>query len=370
MEGSGVTVLVDARCVRRGRSGVGYSAEWMLRALDAQADPGGLHALTLEPEAWNPPLRATNLVKAGTDYESHPAGEWFMNFAVPRIARRLGCRVVWGPAFQIPWLPARAAKIVSIHDTLAFEHPEYLPSRFARYLRAVVRLSVARADAVLCHTNAAADSIRRLFPRAGDRIRVIPHAVDPLFRAGVTGRPSSLGEDDEPYVLALGGGDPRKNTELAVAATARLAQAGRARLRTVVVGGVSRQSDDSGVLRLPCVPRDELARLFRGAELFIFPTFAEGFGMPVLEAMACGCPVAASDTSVVREVADDAAVYFDPRDAVSAARAMSSILDSAELRGRLVAAGAQRTAAWSWDDAARKFLQLAGQLASLGPHGR
>ena len=174
MGGCGVRILADARCVRQGRSGVGYSAEWMLRALDARAAPGELHALTLDAAAWDPPPRAVNLIGVRTDYESHPAGEMFCNFRLPAIARDADCRVIWGPAFVVPWVRTRAAKIVGVHDALAFEHPEFLPGRFARYLRTAVRLSVSRADAVLCHTEATADSLRRLFPARGR-----PHPCDP-----------------------------------------------------------------------------------------------------------------------------------------------------------------------------------------------
>ena len=138
----------------------------------------------------------------------------------------------------------------------------------------------------------------------------------------------------------------------------------------MLVGGESGQSgasapgDHGGVLRLPHVTRQELARLFSHAALFVFPSLAEGFGLPLLEAMACGCPVVASDIAVIREVAGDAAGYFDPRDERAIARAMRGVLDSPDRRAELVAAGAARTAAWSWDAAASKFLHLARELAT------
>jgi glycosyltransferase involved in cell wall biosynthesis len=369
MVGCGVRILADARCVRQGRSGVGYSAEWMLRALDARVAPGELHALTLDPAEWDPPPLAMDLVQVGTDYESHPAGELFSNFRLPAIARAADCAVIWGPAFVVPWMPTRAAKIAGIHDALVFEHPGFFPDRFARYLRTAVRLSVSRADAVLCHTQATADSLRRLFPGAGDRIHVIAHAADPSFSACAT-RPDSLAGDETPYILALGGGDPRKNAHLAVAAFTRLIRQGSGPRRLVLVGGGPGTVAVDGVHLLPRVSRQELRRLFSNADLFVFPSLAEGFGMPLLEAMACGCPVAASEIPVMREVAGDAAEYFDPRDERAAARAMVAVLDSPDRRDELRSAGAARTAAWSWDAAASKFLHLARELATDVRHGR
>jgi alpha-1,3-rhamnosyl/mannosyltransferase len=235
--------------------------------------------------------------------------------------------------------------VVTVHDLALFRHPEAFPTWHRRTGRAALRAAIAAADVVVAvseFTRAELDAVLGVPP---DRVRVVPNGVDPVFSP--TG-PAAGGD----YVLAVGTLEPRKNLGAAVEA-ARLADV---ELRVVgargwggieVPGWVGRASDE------------DLAALYRGARCLLYPSLYEGFGIPVLEAMACGTPVVASRGGATEEVAGGAAVLVDAADAAAIA---DGITAAERERSRLVPLGLERAAQFRWAHAADRVVAVWEEL--------
>jgi glycosyltransferase involved in cell wall biosynthesis len=270
--------------------------------------------------------RAATLVRDAVWY---PAG-------LPRAARDadlLHCPTYRGP-LRTP-LPL----VVTVHDLAVFRHPEAF-NRWSRlYGPRVIPRVLRAARRVIAVSEFTRRELVELLDVPDDRIRVIPNAVDAAFAAE---GPAADGE----YVLAVGTLEPRKNLQ-------RLAEgARRAGLELRVVGarGWGRvEVDGNGVRWLGWVPDDELARLYRGARCVAYASISEGFGIPVLEAMACGAAVVTSRGGATEEVANGAAVLVDPLDPTEIAAGIERAVSDRETLGRR---GVERARAFTWTAAA------------------
>lgn len=258
--------------------------------------------------------------------------------------------------------------MVTIHD-LAFLHdPSHFTRRGLRFFERALRIVRDEADLILCSTNTVVeDCADNGFDRG--RLRLVPLGVDPSEAdpSEVARVRSRYGLDD-PYVMWAGTIEPRKNLPNLLAAFGRvdtdrmLVLAGprgwNLELGDVVDGSRSR------VVTLGFVPRDDLPGLYAGADAFCFPSLREGFGLPVLEAMAQGTPVVTSAGTATEEVAGDAAVLVDPHDPDSIAQGLSRVLDDDSVAERLAVAGKARAAQFSWDRTAELVIQAYEELAA------
>lgn len=258
----------------------------------------------------------------------------------PRIRRHFaGADVVHYP-LTVPLPPLRARTVVSLLDLQHRDLPD-LFSRGDRAYRAVAYdLAAKRADRVIAiseFVRGRAIDVLGLHP---ERVRAIPLGIDMHFRPG--------DEPREPFLLYPARAWPHKNHARLFAAFAQLRRE-RPELRLVLTGGTFTSLPD-GVESRGLVAAEELAALYRRAAALVFPSLYEGFGQPVLEAMASGCPVACSDTASLPEVAGGAARLFEPEDPEAIADGIREVLDHPEeWRGR----GLARAAQFSWDATAR-----------------
>jgi glycosyltransferase involved in cell wall biosynthesis len=256
-----------------------------------------------------------------------------------------GLDVLHCTTFRAPLRP-RAPLVVTVHDLALLRHPEAFPRWHRTSGTRALRAGVLAADAIVCVSAFTRDELLDLVPVPGERIRVVPNAVDPVF-----GPDGDRAAGD--YVLAVGTLEPRKNLASAVEA----ARLGGLELR--VAGAVGW----GGVAAPGWVgePSDaELAALMRGARCLVYPSLYEGFGLPVLEAMACGTPVVTSRGGATEEVAGGAAVLVDPRDPSAIA---AGIEEAGRRRGELAAAGRERAAAFTWRRSADLVEALWRELA-------
>lgn len=321
---------------------------------------------------------------SGEDRVAWARGELF---AVDRAARRAGAALVHAPANFGPALP-RVPVVVTVHDLLAFRHPEYVPGAYARIVKAMVRRVVRVATRVLTISEATRDDLVRLLGASAARIDVVPlagsaDAGEPAGAESATGAGPTAGARPAPgatrrpdLLLSVGNRMPHKNVDTLLSALALIDEAARPSL--VITGShgddplapvVARLGLERWVRLQGWLEPAELERLYGEATALVFPTLFEGFGLPTLEAMARGCPVICSDLPVMREVAGDAAVYVDPRDARSIAAAIESVLGDPHERERMSRAGLVRAAEFSWTRTAEGT--RAGLLRALsGPSPR
>ncbi len=276
-------------------------------------------------------------------------------------------------------LSCPAPIVVSVHDVSFIEHPEYFPAPRALQLRLTVKRTVARAARVITVSEFSRKAIARVYGLDEQEIAVVPNAAASLFRPlphqAATAWVWRRFGIAPPFVLNVGDLQVRKNQTGLIRAFAEMIRAFPQLPHHLVLAG--KESWHSGAVRRAAkesgladrihftgfVSDEELLHLYNACELFVFPSLYEGFGLPVIEAMACGRPVACSDSSAVSEVADGAAILFDPLATAEMTRAMLDLALDSELRARMGRLGLQRAAHFSWRRSAEKTLEVYREVA-------
>jgi glycosyltransferase involved in cell wall biosynthesis len=263
---------------------------------------------------------------------------------LPRVARRAGVDVLHCTTYRGP-LQGGPPLVVTVHDLAVFRHPEAFPRWTRAYGRLVVPHVIRAAWRVIAVSEFTRRELVELLRVPEERIRVIPNAVDDEFRPD---GPAAEGE----YVLAVGTLEPRKNLTRLGEAARRLG----VELRVVGARGWGDVSvNGSGIQWLGELPDDELARLYRGARCVAYTSLYEGFGIPILEAMACGVPVVTSAGGATEEVAGGAAVLVDPLDPAEIAR---GIEEAAARRDELRRLGLERTRLSDWHSVVSETVEV------------
>jgi glycosyltransferase involved in cell wall biosynthesis len=285
--------------------------------------------------------------------------------------------VFHSPDFVLPPV-AGAATVLTVHDLSFFRVPECADPRLRWYLAQVVPRSVRRADLILADSHSTGCDLTELLGVPEERVRVIHGGVDPRFAPGQDEETSQRIRDTyaqgRPFILAVGTLEPRKNYPTLIRAYAAARREAHLPHALVIVGrkgwvyeGIFEAVDELGlrqdVLFPGYFPDEELPALYRAADLLAMPSFYEGFGLPVLEAMACGTPVVVGDVSSLPEVAGDAAMRIDPHDVDALKAALLSLVLDGNLRAKLIEAGFAQARKFTWERAARALLDA---YASVG----
>ena len=326
-------------------------------------------------------------------YISEKAAEQFIpeRFGVRYVSSNPYSRLGWGLSrltradqpdlihvqYTAPLL-TRVPVVVTVHDVSFLEHPEYFTTVRRSQLRFTVARTVQHAARILTVSEFSRDAILRAYDVSPDKVRVIPNAANPEFR--VIGRDKAQFAVRErlgftaPFIFSVGDLQPRKNQIGLIEAFAALLRAhphlphhlvltGKETWFTPRVHAAARTSGVTDRIHFTGFVSDaELLDLYNACDCFVFPSFYEGFGLPILEAMACGRAVACSNTSAMPEVADGAGLLFNPRDPAEITRAIADILLNPELRARMERLGLQRAAAFSWQKSARATLDVYAEI--------
>jgi glycosyltransferase involved in cell wall biosynthesis len=344
-------VVIDADVLGRQRTGDETYMAGLLREL-AAARPSDLRLAAI--------TRRPDLVPDGIEPVELPGRSQVLRMAatVPRLLRRLRPALAH---FQhsLP-LACPCPAVLTVHD-LSFERDRSLmPLRDRLIFRTVVPRSARRAARVLAVSELTKRDLIELYGIPEGKIVVTPNGVDPAFT------PNGPHPDGEPYALFVGALQPRKDATTAIEALALVGEAPRLVLVGPDKGGreaAERKATELGLAdRIDFrghVPQDELAGLYRGATCLVFPSRYEGFGLPVLEAMASGTPVVATTAGALPEVTGDAAILVEERNPVALAGGIERALADRE---RLRAAGLERARRYSWAETARRTLEVYREL--------
>ncbi len=382
---------VDASCWTN-RRGYGRYTRGLLRALLA-ADPRNEYCWFIDSETADSgeelPAEVHRVIvqtSRAAERSASASGHrslrdvWAMRQAVRRHRPPLDL-IFFPSVYTFFPVTGRLKVVVAIHDTIAERYPALIfPHWRARLLWTLkVRWAIRQADLVTTVSEAAKQALVEQFGIRAEAIRVVPDAADPTFRPlGDDPRTQSILANygihrAERFILYVGGLSPHKNLTTLVDAYARLLRCeSYGDLRLVLVGDfqgdvffssypslretVHQSGLASRVVFTGFVPDAELVHLYNAAQALVLPSFDEGFGLPVLEAMACGIPVVASRIPALRGLANDAGLFFEPGAPDELAHRLGEVLSNAQLRQALSRKGLSRAQQFSWERSARVAL--------------
>lgn len=355
-------VVVDATAMPTLRAGAGAYVTELLRSVDP--DDVDLHVLVKRRDA----SEIADLVPHATLHEIPVSGRatriiWSHSLLASRV-RRLRPDVFHGPHYTLPG-GLRCPSVVTFHDPTFFTLPELHERAKVAYFTRTTRSGIARASRVV----AVSEYTRRgAIEHAGadpDRVDVVHHGVD-LARYS----PGLDASDRRPYILFVGTLEPRKDVPTLIEAydaldtAAELVIVGQRGWHTSAIDEALGRSRKGSIRLTGYVTDEQKIDLYRNASVFVYPSIAEGFGLPVLEAMACGAPVVTTTGSAPEEIAGDAARLVSPRDAAALRDAIASVLSDDAVAAGLRQRGPERARLFAWTGAARRTVDVWRRAAS------
>ena len=340
-------IAFDGRALTSPAGGVRRYVQELFDAIHLVAPEMAVTAIGAEPSARLP--SGVRRVPGGA---SLPTNLGWSLTGLPLGFRRVSCDVFHAPAYTAPLWGARPL-VVTVHDVSYARHPEWYPYRVDPIRRSFYRASARRADRLLTDSSFSRDEIVAAFAIDSDRIDVVPLAVSALFTPDHT-------IAREPFVLHVGDLHPRRNLSMLLDAvlTLRCTTPACAELRLVLAGSdrglresLTRQANGAAdaLVHVGTPADSELIDLYRRAAVFAYPSRYEGFGLPPLEAMACGTPVLASTAGSVPEVVGSAALLLAADDGHGWREAMHRILTDKAYAAELGARGTERASQFTWE---------------------
>lgn len=366
---------VDARALVGEKAGIGHYIAALLGIL-GEIDCGNEYYL------YSPRPFETDWSQGSFRKRVIPARRtlWWVQKTLPRALVEDKIDLFWGGNYSIPLWPEQVKKVVTVHDLVFHKHPRTLPLRRLVHLRAALPVYVRRAHRILVVSKHTAQDLREIYGVPPDKIVVTHLAARSEFSETIAEEAveAVLEKYGLPrgYLLYVGTVEPRKGVDTILKALA-LYRKRKGKSTLLVVAGligwkasfiedlVEQLSLEESVRFLHYVPDTDLPALYRGASVFLYPSLYEGFGLPVLEAMASGVPVITSRVAALPEVGGAAALYIEPGDADCLTVHLEKLLADPGLREQLSEAGRKRAALFSWRDTAYRTLKVFKEVVEL-----
>jgi glycosyltransferase involved in cell wall biosynthesis len=370
-------VLVDATPVPADRGGVGRYIDGLLPALAAAGADLAVACQRSDVERYGRTAPSARILAAPNTISHRPARLEWEQSGLPLMAEDIGADVIHCPYYSMP-LNTHIPVVVTIHDASVFSHPDIHDDVRGDYYRSATRSSLSRATRFIVPSRATRDELIRIFEADPARVDVAYHGIDTTVfcppseveRDRVAAR---LGLRNQPYIGSLGEMSRRKNipelirgwTEAASAMEdpPALVLAGPASADQLVMAAVSKVPSNLRLVRPGFLRPPDLPGFVGGATLMVFPSRAEGFGFPTLEAMACGAAVLIARRLSLPEIGGEAAAYTEP-DAVSIARNITRLLNDPDRRAALSKAAHARSQLFTWTSSAEVHLESYARAAS------
>ncbi|HEU0240299.1 MAG TPA: glycosyltransferase family 1 protein [Micromonosporaceae bacterium] len=368
-DGRPALVLFDATSVPADRGGVGRYVDGLLGALDTMDSNLVVVAQRSDLERYTRMLPSAVVIAAPAAIAHRPARLAWEQTGLPLLATQVGARVIHSPFYTCP-MRAPCPVTVTVHDATFFTEPEHYEKSRRTFFRSAIKTSLRRAARVIVPSKATRDELIRLLDADPTRIDVAYHGVDPesfhapseADKARVRAR---LGLGTTPYIAFLGVKEPRKNVPNLIRGWVLAAQDLPSPPALVIAGGSGHDEDiDESVAEVPANLRllrpgylrfADLPGYLGGALIAAYPSHGEGFGLPVLEAMACGAPVLTTPRLSLPEVGGDAVAYTG-ESPEEIGRDLAALLADAPRRAHLSAAGANRAREFTWESSAEVHL--------------
>lgn len=359
---------VDARPLARKKSGVGYYVFNILEQLSA-IDPVNeyyLYANQSLPDMQFGSRFHARIMSCGPN-------NWWLQYLLPRLLKQDKIDMFWGGGFTLP-IFTRIKRVVTIHDFVFRRYAWTLPASQVIHLRLGMPVYLRSADHVIVDSQNTAKDLQELYSYPAEKTTIIHLAAHRRFFAKLPQEAVNkvLGRYglSPGYVLMVGTIEPRKGFDTALKAIEILRTKYGQDIATVIVGSVGWKAE--GILEqiakgrrvhyLQYVSEADLPALYQGAKVFLYPSLYEGFGLPLLEAMASGIPVITSTAASLPEVAGDAVLYAAPGDERDVADKLKQILTNVELGKNLVKKGHHRASEFSWRETAEHILAVFNEI--------
>jgi glycosyltransferase involved in cell wall biosynthesis len=368
-------IMIDTRSVDARQSGVGKYVTHLIRGLEAVGRKNHYVLMVTTRQLRDFPnfFSKFDVYTVPFSSENHFLGDPWEFFLLPNALRREKIDLFHGPAFMAPPFHKHFKSVATIHDLVAFHHPHTIPTKYAFYMRYLIKLMIRKADGIITDSEFIRHEIIKMFRIKEEIIFTVPISVSDLFKpVGDADRIENLKKRygiQKRYFLHVGNIEPRKNLINLFRACDLVWQKLGRDFQLVVVGKKGwLYSDIFETLKDAAFARDvvftgyvedkDIPALYSGADFFVFPSLYEGFGLPILEAMRCGVPVIASHVASLPEVAGDAALYVDPKDPKDIAEKLLTLADDFSLQESLRQKGFLQAAKFSWERTARKTLDV------------
>jgi glycosyltransferase involved in cell wall biosynthesis len=369
-------IALDGLPLTTAKTGVGHYTYELARAL-ASIEPSSQFEIvypstyaTIGPDKLNsarlPPNLKLNRVRVG------PLGKHWWSAGLPRYIKRSQLELFHGTNYDVP-LWRRCATVLTIHDLSQLLHSETHEKRSVRRARRRLPLMSRTADVIITPSESVRVDVCELLKASPGKVFAIPEAArvcfKPLSFAETADARTRLGIGHD-FLLAVGTLEPRKNLAVLISAFAELArERPQSKTQLVIAGGrgwlssplferIKKSPVRDRIVLTDYLHDDDLQALYASCRAFVYPSIHEGFGLPPLEAMACGAAVIASRIPALEETTGGAALLFDPTSVTELTRNILELLDSENVRHQFAIAGQRRAAEFSWDWTAQQTLQV------------